>query len=110
MKRVEDIFTPIEETKISVVFSAIFAGKFTDTIFADTGSVVNLIYSASIEIMLVSGAELQVGKLAKPAIYSLAVNEGEEDESLKIVCNTRAYCYEELHVRHGCTLMIRNVL
>lgn len=110
VKWVENTFTPTEETKSSVVFSATFPGKFTDTVLADIGSGVNLIDIASIEKMQASGAELQFGNLAKPANYSLAVDMGEEGESLKMVCKACAYCDVELHVWYCRTLIVRNVL
>lgn len=97
MKRLEDTLPSTEEIKSSTVFSASFAGKLTDTIFTDTRSDVDLADSASVENMQVSGAILQFQNLTKPAVYSLAVDKSEEGESLKIVCNTHAYCDVELH-------------
>lgn len=110
LKQVEDNFSPSKRNNKYIRFPVTFAGKCTNTIFADIETDVNLIGSVSIQIMQAFRTGFHAEHLAKLEIYSLAADKGEKCEALKIVSDAPAYCNVELHVRNGCMLMIQNDL
>lgn len=56
-----------------------------------------------------SGAEVEVTKISKPCSYDVVVGTTSEGDIADVVCDMTAVMSLELHVRHGSTLLLRNI-
>lgn len=56
-----------------------------------------------------AGADIQVADLPRPIRFEMAASTTPKGETAEIVCNRTAIIHLELHVRHGTTLVLRNL-
>lgn len=110
MKEVESSATANYDSNKSVLYSATLAEKFKDRLYAEVGWDVSLIDIATTSKIENAEANLSIKRLATPAMYSLVIDEGEHEESSKIICTVSIYCGVEIQVQHGWRLMICNFL
>lgn len=89
----------------SVLFTATIGGPIRDVLCADNGSDVSLMDDRLLKKIQDAGADVQITELC----YSMVAEKLPNGESAEIVCKKLTSMHVELHVRHGATLVLRNL-
>lgn len=95
--------------RTSVVFAATYGTRTRDILVADMGSDGCIMGQDLLTRIQNDGGLVQVQELAKPVLFNLAVQSLKSGEEAKIVCDKVATMTVELHIRHGTTLVLRNL-
>lgn len=94
--------------KSSVLFTATYGGKVQEILCADNGSDMNLMGADLLKRIQTNGGKVVVTKFKNPLLYSMAANL-DDGKSARISCTRRAVMDTELHIRHGKTLVLKNL-
>ena len=100
--------TPPDETESSIIFTCTFAQRTRDVVTADIGSEVNLMDETLLKRIVRDGGDVEVKDLHQPRTFSMVVTTAG-DKDVNVVCKKMATMPIELHIRHGKTLVLRNV-
>lgn len=92
----------------STEFQAVFAGRINVNICADNGADASILDDNTLSLIISAGADVQIDNLEKPRIFGMAAMT-KDGQDAQIVCDRAVSVNTELHIRHGSSLMLRNL-
>lgn len=97
-----------DNSESSIVFKTVFAHRHEMQTCVDNGSDGNIMDEKALQSIIQTGAEVEVKSLKQPRVFEMAahVPDGKKAE---LVCKKEAVIDTELHIRHGSSLLLRNV-
>lgn len=98
-----------DESSHPTLFSAKFSETVEVLVLVDNGADDNLMPPGIFERLLKDDPKLSVTALAEPIEYSMAVDAHGRDGIAKVVCDRTVRADVQLKIRHGSTLLLRNV-
>lgn len=107
-KRV-DRDTAFSGGETNFTFTCIFAKHTRDYLTAEIGSDANLMDETPLNLIVQHGAGLTVTTLPKPPTFEVAVHIAANSKPVKILRSKIAIMAVELHIRHGKTILLRNI-
>jgi len=99
---------PPDDAESSIIFTCTYAHRTRDVVTADIGSEVNLMDETLLERIVRDGGDVVIKDLREPRTFSMAVTTAN-DADVNVKCKKMATMPIELHIRHGKTLVLRNV-
>lgn len=96
-------------TEDPTLFTATFADTIEALVLADNGSDDNLLPPDMLKKLLQCKPDLKVTLLDNPIEYSMAVDAQTKSGVAKVVCDRTVKADVHLRIRHGSTLLLRNV-
>ena len=98
-----------QTSESSILFNATYADRVRDIVVADIGADINLMGEILLNKLQCAGAKVHVTDLPRPMRYRMAAGTTPKGENAEIVCERTVVADLKLHVRHGSTLVLRNL-
>ncbi len=93
----------------SVIMKAIFAEKEDQCVFEDGGSDINIMPADLLARLSSAGAKMEVSMFKHARKFSLAAASNASKDPMYITCDRQVTLNTQLCIRHGKSLMLRNV-
>lgn len=98
-----------DDSTCSLVFSCTYANRTRDFVTADIGSDMNLMGDELLDRITAEGGEVEVRDLTPTRVFNVAVQNSDTSQPVNIICHHTATMPVALYIRHGKTLVVRNV-
>lgn len=99
----------VDNREGSVVFACTYAERKRDYVTADIEADANLRDDAFLQIIMQDDGKVTVKELKEPRILNAPIKSTKEDNEVQVSCRKIPCMNVELRIKHGKTLVLRNV-